>query len=95
MKKAIIILITIIITINFTIPCGNSDNKDNYYPLFTTVINVENDIVTLEDNNGFTWEFEGAEDWIVGDICTCIMNDNGTEKIFDDVIVQTRYDGTK
>ena len=95
MKKVIIILTIIIVTINFTIPCGNADNKNNYYPLFTTVVNVENDIVTLEDNNGFTWEFEGAEDWAVGDICTCIMNDNGTEKIFDDAIVQTRYNGTR
>ena len=57
------------------------------------VVNVENDVVTLKDSNGEYWEFEGAEDWMINDICACIMNDNATEKIYDDEIVKVKYCG--
>ena len=45
------------------------------------------------DNNGFVWQFYGVEDWEEGDICSVIMNHNGTETIFDDIIITTRYGG--
>ncbi len=67
--------------------------QETYYPTTMTVTSVKNDIVTLEDFNGYVWEFEGAEDWLVGDICACIMNDKGTPSILDDEIVKTKYCG--
>jgi len=52
------------------------------------------DIVTLEDSQGFLWEFYGCEDWNPGEIASVLMWDNGTpETIFDDVILQVRYSG--
>ena len=68
---------------------------DHIYPLTTIVteINPEIDVVSITDNNGFVWQFYGVEDWEEGDICSVIMNDNGTENIFDDIIVTTRYGG--
>ena len=65
------------------------------YPMTTIVVNLdhEKDVVTCKDFNGFLWQFEGCEDWQEGDICSMIMNDNGTPKIFDDEIISVRYDG--
>ena len=66
----------------------------NVYPLLTTVTEVDRDkdLVTVEDNNGFIWQFEGADDWEEGDLCNCLMDSQGTEKIFDDEIIMTRYE---
>ena len=68
--------------------------KANIYPLLTTVTEVDRnkDLVTVEDNNGFIWQFYGAEDWEEGDLCNCIMDTKGTEKIFDDEIIQVKYE---
>lgn len=69
--------------------------KANLYPasMIVTYVNYEEDTVTLEDFNGQRWVFYGAEDWIVNDICACIMNDMGTDVIYDDEIIETRYCG--
>ena len=66
----------------------------NIYPLLTTITEVDRnkDLVTVEDNNGFIWQFEGTDDWEEGDLCNCLMNSKGTEKIFDDEIIMTRYE---
>lgn len=68
--------------------------ETNVYPLLTTVteVNRNKDLVTVEDNNGFIWQFEGADDWEEGDLCNCLMDSRGTEKIFDDEIIMTRYE---
>lgn len=68
--------------------------KVNIYPLLTTVTGVDRDkdLVTVEDNNGFIWQFEGTDDWEEGDLCNCLMDNKGTKKIFDDEIIMTRYE---
>lgn len=58
-----------------------------------TEFDYENDIVYFIDDVGYTWAFYGIEDWTIGDIVVCIMNDNGTEEIFDDSILSTYYSG--
>jgi len=65
------------------------------YATCATVIEVdkENNIVTVEDFNGNLWEFEGCEDWLEGDIAAMIMNNNGTQYIYDDIIESVRYCG--
>ena len=90
MKKIIIaIIIMMIVFVNTkAINCINLDNKNNYYLLTTTVIEINDDVVMIEDDNGEVWEFEGAEDWKVNDTCFCIMNNNGTQTIYDDKIVK-------
>ena len=91
MKRTFIIIIIMIFVLcsisNFTF--GRT------YAMSTIVVNVdyENDIVTLEDFNGFQWQFEGCEDWQVNNVCACVMNDNHTPSIFDDVIINTNYCG--
>ena len=65
----------------------------NYYALSTTVTDVdyESDTVTVTDHNGNEWQFSGCEDWMIGDGCALVMNNMGTEIIYDDEIVNTRY----
>ena len=65
------------------------------YSITTMVVEVdyESDVVTVVDFNRNYWQFTGCEDWFKGDICTCTMNANGTEIIYDDEIINTRYCG--
>lgn len=54
-------------------------------------VDYENDIVTVEDCNGFLWEFKGTEDWCVDDHCAMIMFSRFTRAIYDDVIIDCKY----
>ena len=56
-------------------------------------VNADSDTVVFEDGSGNQWEFVGAEDWETGDIVAVIMNDNGTDEIKDDIVVQCKYCG--
>lgn len=90
MKKIFAILPLVLITLAF-ISCL----KPTHYALTTVVVELdtENDVVTCEDFNGNLWEFEGCEDWTIGDIASLLMSNRGTEKIYDDTIIDTRYSG--
>jgi len=87
MKKLIAIILTIITLFGVA--------SAEIYPATMRVIEVNytEDTVTVEDFNGFTYTFEGCEDFMVGDGCALIMDDNGTEKIFDDEIIMCHYCG--
>lgn len=53
----------------------------------------ETNTVMCEDSTGNIWEFSGIEDYEEGDQVSCILTDNGTENIEDDVILLVRYTG--
>ena len=94
MKK--VIAVALILVTLATIGCTTfKTTKENFYALSTVVVKVdrENDIVTFKDFNGNMWEIEGCEDWEVNDIGALLMNDKGTETIYDDEIVQAHYNG--
>ena len=65
------------------------------YPMtaMVTDVNYDTNIVTIETVSGVEWQFEGCEDWDVGDLAECIMWSNETEIIYDDVILCQRYGG--
>ena len=69
---------------------------ENLYSLSTVVteINIKDDSITVEDSNGNLWDFYGIEDWEVGDGCSLLMDNNGTENIEDDIIISTQYHTT-
>lgn len=71
----------------------NANQFSHLYPLTSTVTEISNNTVTVEDSNGNLWSFDGTEDWQVGDCCALIMDDNNTKDIRDDVIISTRYQG--
>ena len=92
-KVVVIVLLVVFWAIHCITPTANAPNE--VYPRTTVVaeINAETDTVVLTDSVGYVWEFYGVEDWQVGDICSCIMDTNGTENITDDIIVDARYNG--
>lgn len=49
--------------------------------------------IAFIDYNCNIWTWEGIEDWMIGDIAAAIMDDNGTETIYDDMIITLRYAG--
>ena len=65
------------------------------YPttMVVTDVNYSTDVVTIETATGFTYEFEGTEDYTEGDLVSCIMYNNKTKDITDDVILTVRYSG--
>ena len=65
------------------------------YPTCGVVVEVneEENLVTFQDFMGNQWSFKDTEDWYVNDICACIMNDNGTATVYDDVIISVQYCG--
>lgn len=84
---------TIIATIAAVITLASAGT---IYPQTYIVTDVDYtaDVVEITSATGYTYEFTGTEDWIEGDLCSCIMYNSGTEDITDDVILATRYSGT-
>ena len=78
-----------------TSPAESPGLVKNYYPETMIVSNLdyESDLVTLTDANENTWTFTGCEDWMIGDFADLIMDDMGTENIYDDEIISIRYSG--
>lgn len=69
--------------------------QPTYYSMTTIVVTVDHDLdrVTVKDYNGSLWQFNSAEDWQEGDICSCVMDDNATPNRYDDKITNVTYCG--
>lgn len=65
------------------------------YPkaMLVTELDNTNDLVICTDYNGDNWIFKGIEDWQIGDIVAAIMDSNGTETVYDDIVIDCRYNG--
>lgn len=74
---------------------GKTQMTNNVYPKTGRVVYVDHDtdLVLIEDYIGMRWLYKGAEDWMAGDICSMIMDKNGTEEIKDDEIINIKYEG--
>lgn len=57
-------------------------------PMVVDEVDEVNDIVTLIDNSGNLWEFDGVEHWKVNDMVCVKMSDNSTTTIYDDIILK-------
>ena len=66
----------------------------NFYARSGEVISVDRDtdVVEWRDSVGYVWGFCGCEDWQPGDGIACVMNDKGTPWVFDDEVVNARYE---
>lgn len=91
----IICVIGMMIMISCAWTAKEAKTQESVYPMTTRVIVVDydEDTVVCEDFNGNRWAFNGCEDWEVGDIASLLMNDKGTKIVYDDEIVDARYDG--
>ena len=99
MKKKMIMAALVCLAVGSGFTVGKVTERKqvkNLYPLSTVVteINIKDDSVTVEDPNGNLWDFYGIEDWEVGDGCSLLMDNNGTENIEDDIIISTQYHTT-
>lgn len=65
------------------------------YPATATVtdLDYERDIVTVENANGYAYQFYGCEDYAEGDLVSMILYSNGTDDITDDEILMVYYSG--
>jgi len=88
MKKFFVIIITLFVLL------AVSASAEIYPQTFVVGdINRSTNAVAFVDYNGNIWTWEGIEDWMIGDIAAAIMDDNGTETIYDDMIITLRYAG--
>ena len=89
MKKLIAIALVLIAL------CVTLTATAEIYPETAKVVEVDydTDTVTVETFTGFLFTFYGCEDWMVGDCASLIMEDNGTELVYDDEIIMAQYGG--
>lgn len=65
------------------------------YPTVLMVVDLDEpeDVVIAVDFNGNEWAWTGIEDIFPGDVVAVVMDDQGTEIIYDDEIIDLRYCG--
>ena len=90
-------MFTALLTVFLLTSCSKVETETKVevkqYPSVAIVVDVnyESNVVALQDSNGEILAFTGTEDWMVGDVAALIMSDNGTEKVYDDEIIDARY----
>ena len=89
MKKFVAIITLFALIVAFSTACAE------IYPQTFIVGAVDSmqDALILVDSMENEWLWFGIEDYDVGDIVAAIMDDNGTEIIYDDAIITMRYTG--
>ena len=89
MKKFIAIVTLFTLIVAFSTACAE------IYPqtFIVSAMDTAQDALILIDSTGNEWVWFGIEDYEVGDIVATIMDDNGTEIIYDDAIITMRYTG--
>jgi hypothetical protein len=84
----------VIIGVLGAICCAPDTKAHAQYAKLGTVTQIdrESDLVTFTDYAGHSFSFYGVEDWDIGDLVAAVMDDNGTEIVTDDIIVDVRYE---
>lgn len=90
MKKIITMSIATAITVVSTLASAGIIYPQAYR---VTKVNYKTDEITIASRSGYTYTIEGTDDWMPGDICACIMYNNGTRDISDDKVISYRYSG--
>ena len=100
MRKIVLVIASLLIA--SAMLCNNNNTKvkhtkqiNDYYPMTTIVreIDNKNNTVTVENNDGELFQFIGIEDWQINDVCSLMLDDNGTENIYEDIFIKTIYNG--
>lgn len=80
-------MVALILAIFLALPCPI---PGGFYDRQATVVGFDDtaDVVTVEDSDGFLWEFYGTGSYENGDAVVLLIWDNGTpDAIFDDAVV--------
>lgn len=93
-KYKILFVITLILLVTMiTVGICISNNLHSRVAIITK-IDEESNLVTATCGNGNVFSFyDTNEDWMLGDLCSLIMYDNGTEVVSDDKVISARYGG--
>lgn len=95
-EKAAILAIALILSVTIGAIATSIPKPKNLYPQTAMVVSTDEDqnLLTLMTANGNVFVYEtSVEDWLVGDICSLIMDSMGTEDVKDDKIQKIRYSG--
>lgn len=92
MKKIVCCVLVLIVCTVLLLTAWNPREKTVLYPS-GGIVEVIDDTVYITDSTGNVWSFYGSEDWQTGDYAAMIMDNNGTDTIYDDVILQVCYIG--
>ena len=101
MKKYVIAMVTLLIALIEIHPVSADVahwDYDGLYARATVITEIEYgedgiNLITVQECNGFVYQYyDDAEDLCVGDVMSCIFDENGTEIVTDDIIVSARYD---
>ncbi len=90
------VTVTTAITSYFTVYTAKASTvcNRNFYPETAMVTQVNEDLITAVCQNRNIFKFEdNTEEWIEGDICSMIMDNNGTVSVYDDKVVSAHYSG--
>ena len=98
MKKLVAVLVALVLVAGSMVGgyyIGKSKALSHVYPrtAVVTALEYDTDSVVVTDAVGYVWAFYGIENYEVGDMVSLIMNDNGTETITDDSVVDALYGG--
>lgn len=90
MKKLAILVTAVIL-----LAAVSASAEFQVYPLAGRIVEIDNidDTVTFEDGSGLLWTFYGVEDYAIGDVVACVVWDAGTQKVYDDEIIDVVYAG--
>jgi hypothetical protein len=82
MKKILVVIIAIVM---FTSACMNTMNVTQRMDR-GVIVNINNDVVTVKDDNGELWAFTG-EGYEVGQRVMIVVDNMGTDNVYDDEVV--------
>ena len=86
-------IVATIILVAFILNFNKPSNNNNLYMVESTVTDVaKNNIVTVTTVDGDLFSFKGNGSWLVNDGVILLLDDQGTESVSDDIIVDTLYD---
>ena len=86
MKKIITSTLIILLAITFI---GLLNGIESTYTIEATVIDVDNDVVTVEDTTHNVYQYKGTA--TVNDVITLVMNAQHTSMRTDDVIIDVKH----
>ena len=83
---AVVVILGILVNASYSTPSTQYANVAEVF-----AVDHDRDLVVCRDSVGHIWEFYGSEDWMIGDCAALFMDDNGTELVIDDIIINARY----
>ena len=83
------IILIVMLSLSLTLEYIDANTKAHQYEVPAVVDEIVADCVTLVDNNGDAWEFEG-DGYEIGQMVIVVFDDCRTANPYDDEIIEIR-----